>query len=189
MRKNVIIIILLTLVQWASAQNIGTKLGIVECVNNNTFSLMAAGNSANRVEYVYFTSPWLVDRQVMIKRADLSQAVNSVGFVRTKFAEWNNVIKGKGFKGQRKDFETKHKVYTREKAWKDWHPMPETLRYTFFVDLGGNISVEANMSLGNSSTFCFYLTRKGLDQFYNLLKNADSILANSEDAEFDSLLK
>lgn len=73
----------------------------------------------------------MVDRQVMIKRADLLQAINSVSFFRTKFAEWSNAIKGKGFKGQSKEFQTKHKVYTREKAWKDWHYMPETMHYTF----------------------------------------------------------
>ena len=45
------------------------------------------------------------------------------------------------------------------------------------------------MTLENTNTFCFYLTRNGLNQFYNLLKNADKILANSKDAEFDNLLK
>ncbi len=59
----------------------------------------------------------------------------------------------------------------------------------FWVDLGGNTSVEVNMTLENTNTFCFYLTRNGLNQFYNLLKNADKILANSKDAEFDNLLK
>lgn len=170
------------------AQKIGTKLGTVESINDNSFSIMAVGSS-NGLEYVYFTSPWMVDRQVKIPRENLNQAINSIRIVKTKFNEWNRAIQGKGFKGHRKDIPTHNTVYTREKPWKDWHPMAEELYYTYFVDLSGNTSVEVRMSLGNSSTFCFYLTSNGIDEFYRLLSNANSLFMQSDDMEFNNLLK
>lgn len=170
------------------AQKVGTKLGTVESVNDNSFFVMAVGSS-NGLEYVYFTSPWMVDRQVKIPRENLSQAVNSMRIVKTKFNEWNKAIQGKGFKGHRKDIPTHNTVYTREKPWNDWHPMAEELYYTYFVDLSGNTSVEVSMSLGNSRTFCFYLTSKGVDEFYRILSNANSLFMQSDDMEFNNLLK
>lgn len=172
----------------AQAQMVGTKLGTVESINNNSFSVMAVGSS-NGLEYVYFTSPWLVERQVKIPKENLNQAVNSICIVQTKFNEWNRVIQGKGFKGHRKDIPTHNTVYTREKAWKDWHPMSEELYYTYFVDLSGNTSVEVSMSLGNSRTLCFYLTSKGIEDFYKLLSNANTLFMQSDDMKFNNLLK
>lgn len=172
----------------AQAQKVGTKLGTIESINNNSFSVMAVGAS-NGLEYIYFTSPWLVERQVKIPKENLNQAVNSIRIVQVKFDEWNSAIRGKGFKGHRKDIPTHNTVYTREKVWKDWHPMAEELYYTYFVDLSGNTSVEVRMSLGDSSKFCFYLTSKGIDDFYRLLSNADSLFMQSDDMKFNNLLK
>ena len=44
MKKSIVVVILSMFIQLIAAQNIGTKLGVVECINNNTFSLMASGN-------------------------------------------------------------------------------------------------------------------------------------------------
>ena len=172
----------------SQGQRIVTKLGTIESGNNNSFSVMGVG-SPKGLEYIYFTSPWMVERQVKIPRENLNQAVISIRIVQTKFNEWNRAIQGKGFKGHRKDIPTHNTVYSREKPRKDWYPIAGELYYTYFVDLSGNTSVEVSMSLRNSSMFCFYLTSNGIDEFYRILSNANSLFMQSDDMEFNNLLK
>ena len=85
--------------------------------------------------------------------------------------------------------EVYHTVYTRQSYLYDWHPNAEKLFYVFFVDLSGRALVEVKMTLGNSNTFCFYLTSEGLKQYSSIINNAVSIYLKSDDVEFDELLK
>ena len=103
----------------------------------------------------------------------------------------NGIIlyKGKALRVSEKKIPTEHTVYTRQSYLYDWHPNAEKLFYVFFVDLSGRALVEVNMTLGNSNTFCFYLTSKGLKQYSSIINNAVSIYLKSEDVEFDELLK
>jgi hypothetical protein len=61
--------------------------------------------------------------------------------------------------------------------------------YVFFVNLASIPLIEAKISLGGTSAFCFYLTETGIDQFCTIINNAKLIYLKSRDVEFDNLLK
>ena len=190
--KKILMLILVVIIScptiFSQNSKLHTVLGTFNSVNNNTVTVMGCGTERN-LDYVYFTSPWLCEREIKIPYTYLNEAKNSINLVSVKFEEWNNLIQGKGFKGKRKKIPTEHTVYTRQSYLYDWHPNAEKLYYVFFVDLSGRAVVEVKMTLGNSNTFCFYLTSKGLEQYSSIINNAVSIYLKSDDVEFDELLK
>ena len=183
-----VLIIFTCITTYAQDKKLYVKLGSFNSVNENTVTIMGCGTN-NELEYIYFSSPWLCEREVKIPSEYLSQAKNSINFVRTKYREWCNSIRGKGFKGKHKAFSTEHTIYTRQSYIYDWHPKSEKMYYVFFVNLASIPLIEAKISLGGTSAFCFYLTETGIDQFCTIINNAKSIYLKSRDVEFDNLLK
>lgn len=142
------------------------RIGSITCSKKERMYLYATYRSSSILDNVSFITPWGVN--VKIPSQYIKDAVNSATIAKhiyqSRKLSMGNLNTHKNYSEKMSE----HKAYYRGSNWNRWDGL-QTMSYYFWIDLGGNPTIEVKITTSTYDTLVFYLNVDEIDSYINVL--------------------
>lgn len=142
------------------------RIGSITCSKKERMYLYATYWSSSLLDNVSFITPCSVN--VKIPSQYIKDAVNSARIAKQIYQSRKLSMGNMNAHRNYREKMSENKAYYRGTNWNRWDGL-QTMSYYFWIDLGGNPTIEVKMTTGTYDTLVFYLDVDEIDTYINVL--------------------